>query len=396
MQSIQQIEDHLIGMGHGSTLNKIRNKEALYERAASKLLFKAKPLEIMRLMALVQPVYDNLFNYALPTDFLDIIDLIPQDNRQSWDKDFRKPSGVFDLQKAFSNRTISIEGNNGAKFIRINWKTNPPVLLNSMDGYNSNGIWLAVGAATGVATDTIFKQSGGGSVVFNHNVSGDGIKNLTMSPVDLTLQNGVSSETVGVFLSNIPSAIHSLWGNDLSTKFWTATPITTQADGTPFQVGWNTIKFDWSAAVQTGVVDPSKIVAAQITLDSTTGALGKIRIENIQFAIGRNFDIKYYSKYFFMTAAGVWESRPQAGISTDLVLVDNDSLPIFLYECLKEMAQQMEGTDAAFDINYALAELKDLYPILKAKYPNQSQKQVGSYGGRPRFGASSIKRYRRY
>lgn len=394
MFTINQIEDHLIGMGHGGTLNKVRNKEALYERSAGRMLLRIKPLEVMRLQSLSQPVYDNLNNYALPSDFLDIIDLIPEDNRQLWDKDFRRPAGQFDVQKAIVNRTISIEGNNGFKFIRINWKSRSPKLLNSMNSYNGNGTWLAVGAATGVATDTIFYQSGGGSVVFNHNASGDGIYNINMSALDLTAENGVSSQTVGVFLSAIPTAINSEWGNNVTTQFWTATPVTTQADGTPFQVGWNVVKFDWSAAVQTGVVDPSKIDSAKITL-SSSGALGKVRIENIQFAIGRNFDIKYYSKCLFMTAAGVLETRPQANISTDLVLIDSDSLPHFLFECLQDMAQQMEGTDGAFDINYATKQLADLYPIFKAKYPNQSQKQVTSYGGLPRYGPVTWRRWKR-
>lgn len=388
MFSISQIEDHLIGMGHGGTLNKVRNIEALYERAASMTQAQAKILETMRTQALAQQVYDDLNNYALPSDFNDLIDLIPQDNRQSWDKSFRTLAGKFDLQKSIRNRTVSIEGSNGVKVIRINWKSRASKVLNSMNSYNGNGLWSAVGTATGVATDTIFKLSGGGSVVFNHLASGDGIQNSTMTQVDLTNENGVSEFIFSVYLSAVPTSITPVWGNDLVAKYWTGTAVTTQADGTAFKVGWNQIAVAWSAAVQTGVVAPAAIDSCKLTFQSA-GALGKIRVENLLFAIGRNFDIKYYSKYMFMTAAGVWESRPQTGEKGDLVVIDNDSLPIFLMECLTQMAQQVEGTDSAFDITFAEKQMMKVYPSYKGRFPSQVTKATTSYGSGPRYGNRS-------
>lgn len=381
-------------MGHGSTLNKIVNKEALYERAAARLKLYMKPIDTMRQQALTQAVYDDYYNYALPSDYDDLIDLIPQDDRNTWDNAFRNPAGQFDLQKAVRQRTVSIEANNGAKFVRINWRTRKGKVLNAMNSTTANGTWSAVGSATGVATDTIFKTSGSGSVKFTHVASGDGIKNTTMTAVDLTDENGVAGFLVSIYLSATPTSITAVWGNDLTTKYWTATPATTQADGTAFQIGWNIILVTWAAATQTGTVAPASIDSAQITLAST-GALGTTRVDNLIFAIGRNFDIKYYSKYFFIQSDGTWASRPRTNNSDDLVLVDNDSLPHFLFECLKDMAQQMEGSDAAFDITYAEKELAKLYPVYKGRYPNQSKKQVSAYGGSPRYGVNFFKRFKR-
>lgn len=392
MFTVTQIKDHLIGMGHGSTLNKVRNDQAMFERSAARMLLMCKPIETMRTQALVQPVYDDVYNYALLSDFQDLVDLIPQDNRELWDKAFRTPAGQFDLQKAISNRTVSIEGNNGVKIIRINWKSRQPKVLNTMDSYNGNGTWSAVGSATGVATDTIFKQSGGGSVVFNHNASGDGIQNTGMSAIDLTDENGVSDEIFSVYLSAIPASVTPVWGNDVTTKYWTGVPVTAQIDGTAFKIGWNLLGVSWAAATQTGIVDPAKIDSAKLTFQST-GALGKIRVENITFAIGRNFDMKYYSKYLYQTTLGVWESRPST--DDDLVLVDNDSLPILLYELLQDMAQQMEGSDSTFDITFAVNQLKTLYPIYKARFPNQTKKMAGSYGSGPRYRPTTIRRFPR-
>lgn len=382
--SISQLEDNLIGMGHGGTLNKIRNKEALYERAAARMLLRIKPLEVMRNAALSQAIYDDQNNYTLPADFLDLIDLYPQDNRQLWDRSFRNAAGQFDVEKAVRNRTISIEGNNGTKLIRINWKSRPSKVLNAMNSITDNGTWSAVGSATGVATDDIFKVSGGASIVFTHVVSGDGIQNTTMTTVDLTDENGVSAMLFWAYFSGVPTSVTPTWGNDLTTKYWTATPIIAQADGTAFQVGWNLLSATWAAATQTGTVAPATIDSLKITLAGT--ALGKVRIDNVLFAIGRNFNIKYYSKYLFKTASGTLESRPQVNQSDDVVLLDNDTLPHFLMECLMDMAQQMEGSDSAFDIGYAEKQLTDLYPIFRGRYPSQVKKQVSSYGGMPRYG----------
>lgn len=389
--TVSQIQDHLIGMGHGGTLKKVRNIYALYERCAARLSAYIKPLETIRLQSLTSAIYDDVYNYAAPTDLNDLIDLIPEDNRQAWDITYRNQAGKFDVLKAIREKTLSIEGNNGIKTLRINWRSRQPKVLNSMNSYNGNGTWLAVGSATGVGTDDIFKVSGGGSVVFTHVASGDGIKNITMSAVDLTDENGVAVAFVWVYFSTVPTSATLAWGNDITTKFWTSVAQTTQADGTAFQVGWNLLSFSWAAATQTGVVAPATIDSAQITFAGT--ALGKIRVDNLVFAIGRNFDIKYYSKYFFMTSAGVWESRPAS--DTDLILVDNDTLPMFLFECLKDMAQQMEGTDGAFDITYAEKELALLYPIYRGRNPSMVKKMVSSYGGSPQYGPSRWPRFRR-
>lgn len=382
MQTVSQIEDHLTGMGHGATLNKVRNAYALYERSASRMMTRMKPIETMRTQALTSAIYDDIYNYALPTDFFDLIDLIPQDSRELWDKSFRNPAGQFDVQKASRNKTLSIEANNGVKLIRINWRTRQPKVLNEANGLTSNGTWGAVGSATGLATDTIFKVSGGASIVFTHVATGDGIQNTSMSQVDLTNENGVSSVFVQVYLSTLPSSITGVWGNDLTTKYVTST-VSAQADGSAFKVGWNTLRFDWASAIPTGTIVPTQVDSFKITFAGTT--LGKTRVDNIVVAIGRNFDMKYYSKYFFIDKDGsTWKSRPASG--DDFVLVDNDSLPHFLYECLQEMAQQMEGSDGAFDIKYAETQLMDLYPSYRGRYPSQVKKQVAAYGSGPRFG----------
>ena len=381
MFTVTQIKESLTGMGHGGTLNKIRNTEALFERVASKFLAKCHPLETIRTAALSSTIHDDVYNYSLPSDYNTLIDLIPQDNRGNWDMSYRTLAGKFDLQKAVREKTVSIEGSEGTKNIRINWRTRQGKTIHTMNSLTDNGTWSAVASATGLVANTIFKVSGSASIEFDIIASGDGIQNTAMSAVDLTDEDEVSDFFVWMYFGTVPTSVSARWGNDLTTKYWSSVAQTTQADGTTFKVGWNLVKFPWSTATETGTVAPATIDSFRVTVASA--AQNNVRVDNIVCSIGRNFDIKYYSKFLFKNSAGTYLSRPAS--DDDNTTIDNDSLPIFLYELLKDMAHQVEGTDSAFDITYAEKELSELYPLFKAEYPNQSKKATTNYGGLPRM-----------
>jgi len=381
--TIGQIKEHLTGMGHGGTLNKVRNIEAMFERSISKFLLKAKPIETIRTTPLASAVHDRVYDYALPSDFNVLIDLFPQANRTSWDYAYRAPNGQFNLNKAIEDKVVAIDGNNGSKIIRINWAKRAPQVLHTMDSVTANGTWSAVGSATGIVADSITKYSGRASIKFNLVASGGGIQNTTMDSVDLTDADEVADIFVPVYLGSDyanATSVTLTWGNNLTTAYWTSVAQTTQADGTAFQRGWNLVKFPWSSATETGTVDPATIDSAKITL-ATTSALDNVRVDNILVSIGTDFDIKYYSKYIIQNTSGTLVSR--TGSDDDLVLIDNDTLPVFLFECLKDMAHQMEGTDSAFDINYAEKELAMLYPMYRAINPSNAKKVAGRYASSP-------------
>lgn len=381
--SITQLDQHLIGMGHGGTLNKVRNKYQMYERSASKFLLKNKPLTVMRIAALSSTIHDDVYNYALPSDFLSIVDLIPQDNRGSWDSAYRTYAGKFDLEKAIKDKVISLEGSGGAKIARINWRSHAPVVVNAMDSLTANGTWSAVASAASLSANTLFKVSGSGAIEFNVVASADGIQNTSMTTLDLTDEDEVADFFVWIYFPSVPTSVTGVWGNDLTTKYWTSTAQTTQADATSFRVGWNLIKFPWSTATETGTVVPTTIDSFKITIATGTVPMNNVRIDNITCSIGRNFDIKYYSKYLFTNSAGSWLSLPTT--DDDNVMVDNDALPLFLFELLKDMAHQLEGSDAGFDITYARQELEELFPHFRTENPNQSKKAISSYAAGPRW-----------
>lgn len=384
-------KDHLSGLLHGADVDDIETINLVVERAANTLLAKIDPVDTIRTAPLASTIHDDVYNYALPSDFKGLIDLYPQDSRNSGDVSARKAPESFDLRKSFSDKTISIEASEGTKFIRINWHSRAGTLFHNMDSLTDNGAWSVVGSATSLEADSIFHVSGSSSIKFTHVASGDGIQNTTIDEVDLTDESRVADVFVWMYFSAAPTSVTAIWGNDLTTNFWTGVAQTTQADGTAFKVGWNLLKWSWSAATQTGTVTPSTIDSFKITVAGT--ALGIIRVDNIIFSIGRNFDIKYYSKFLFKNSSGTYLTKPSD--DSDTIILDNDAVQLFLLECLIGCAQQIESSNSVGDIAWAKGELNGrpdspdpaqkmgLYAKYKKEYPSERTKLTGSYGGLP-------------
>ena len=360
----------------------------------------------MRLATLASTVHDVQFNYALPADFRSIVGIYPQADRGSSDKAQRIYAENFDRRKQVDDKKFSIEGQAAGKIIRINWDVKTPKTLHNLNSLTTNGTWAVVAGATNIAADTIYKYSGSASIKFDVASTGDGIDNTDMGAVDLTSEDEVADVYIPFFVKDatdlaLITSVTYIWGNDLTTNYWTGVAQTAQADGTAFRVGWNIIKVPWSTATETGTVDPTLVDSAKVTF-TVTGAITQLRVDNIVYSIGYPFDIKYHSKFLFQTSAGVWISQPTA--DTDVCVLDNDAYNIFLYECLDEAAHQMEGEDSAFDLRQADKKLNGnpnailsadrvgLYGKYRAEYPAQNLKAVTSYGMKPRYN-NSFKRY---
>lgn len=392
--TIAQVKDNLMGLLHSGTLNKVRNIEFLFERVANTMLARIDPVDTIRTQGLSNAVYDDVYDYSLPSDFKRIIDLFPQAERELTDTAQRITARYFDLQKAIREKKVSIEGSEGSKIIRINWRTRSGVVLSTLNSLTGNGTWSAVGTASGLVTDTIIYHSGSGSIKVDIATSGDGIQNTTLSSVDLTDEDEVGDAFLWFYLKNSTdlanfNSITLIWGNDLTANYWTGVAQTAQADGAAFQVGWNLVKVPWSTATETGTVAPASVDSCKITVN-IDAAISDMRFDNVIFNIGKMFDLKYYSKYIFKNSAGTLLTRPAS--DDDTVILDNDAMEIFLRECVIACAQQMEGEDSGFDIGWAEKDLygvglkTGLYTKYKNDYPSMAKKAVSKYGSLPARG----------
>lgn len=390
---ISAVKTNLTGMLHGGSLNKIRNIEELFERCANTILTNIDPIETERTVALTSVIYDDIYNYALPSDYKKIYDLLPQDERETGDVAIRYSSQRFDLKKAFAQKTIAIEGSEGTKFIRINWRTTSPVVLHSMNSLTSNGTWAVVASATGLRLNTLTKISGNSSIEFDASATGDGISNTGMTAIDLTDEDEIADLFLWLYiptsanLTNFNSATVR-WGNDITANYWQSAAVSTQADGTALKVGWNLLRFTWAGATETGTVAPATIDSFRLVVD-IDAAITNLKVDSIVFAVGRNFDIKYYSQYSFKNTAGTYLSKPTS--DDDTMILTGTGEQIFLLECLKACAQQMEGSDSTFDIDFARLELNGdpqsrdpdkrvgLYAKYRREYPSKAVKESNTW-----------------
>ncbi len=392
--TINELENHLVGMGHGSSLNKIRNKYALYERAGNNMRSKVDIVTLIRTAPLAQVVHDDQSQYAVANDYSKIIDLYPARERTT--SDFaRRTSGVTaSLLRQIRDKQIAIEGKNGARILTIDWQGKTPKTIATM---NATTGWSVVAGASGLELDTQYAVSGGKSLKFNLDTTGGGLQNTSLPVFDLSETEEENDFLMWVYfgdVTNITSLI-ARWGNDLTTNYYQSTAVTTQADGTAFQIGWNLVKFAWASATETGSVNTATMDSFRFILN-TTGIITNVRVDNIVASVGSPFEMKFYSSYLFRNTAGTLLRQPS--VDTDSILLEDIGFNIFAYECLLAMAQQMEGEDSAFDIQFALTALNGnpssadpalrygLYSRYRTEYPSQAKRTVQKYFNTRRYG----------
>lgn len=400
MATFQSVKDHLSGILHTGTLSKVYNIEHAMERASYNLLANIKPVDSERETSLTSLIYDDIYNYPLPSDFGWMIDLRPQGNRTSLEQASRRYAEPFDLQKALASRTVSIEGREGTKFIRINWRTRAPITIDDGNSLTANGTWATVAGASGLKLQTLYKITGNASIEFDIAATNDGVSFIKTSAIDLTDEDEIADEffwlriPTSAALANFNSAT-GRWGNDITANYWQSVAQTTQADGSAFKVGWNLLKFPWSTATETGTVAPATIDAFRVVFD-IDAAITNMQIDSLVFAVGSDFDLKYYSAYGFKNTAGTYLIRPTS--DDDEVIYSNTALEIFLEEARKQCAEQIEGEDSSFDIQTAQKRLwgdpsspdsygrLGLYAKYRAEYPAQTRRAVRSWAS-PRSGS---------
>lgn len=387
-KTIAQCRDDLIGMGHGGSLDDIKNFYNLCQRAAGNLLLRISPRETRRIQNLSDALHDDVYNYTIPSDCKEVIDIRPQVNRGIGDSFNQWFAKEFDKYKDRWDDIISIRHDDMSKSIRISKNISPsPISVHQCNSLTSNGTWSADGTgASNLTLDTQYYVSGGASLNFDL-ASGQTtgyISNTTMTAVDLSDHDEIGSFFMYVYFpdASIITNVIFVWGNDLAANYWSKT-ATTQADGTSFRNGWNLIKFSWNGATETGTVDPDEIDALKITITYDETAETDIRVDKIRCSMGEIYEIEYYSNFLFRSSSGTWKGIPTS--DEDLINLDEDSFPIFLYECLIEMAQQAQGSDSGFDVNFARIKLfgdgknLGLYDLYQMRYPPEEERIQSIY-----------------
>jgi hypothetical protein len=384
MYSINNLKTDLENSLHGTTLNSIQGINQVIQRASSQLLFDLDAMETKRTVQLASPIYDKIYDYALPVDVKGekIIDLKPQVNRTIQDNYSQAYNTAFDIAKGYTTGgQFSIEYNQGVKTIRINSASNNTgIVVNQVDSITGNGVWTVSGLSN-LQEDNLQYVSGSTSLkadMVTPNLTGY-FENSTMTAVDLSDHKLQGQEFVYVYLP-LGSAITSVslaWGSSPS-NYWTGTK-TLDYYGNAFQNGWNLIGINYSTATKVGSPDVTKINFAKTTFVANTTNQYGIRMDNIVSQLGVLMNLEYYSKYMFKDAiTGAF----QESITDDsnIINLDTETRNLLFLLTGKYAVQQIQGINASYyDDNFFSGQYANMLAGYKAQYKSEWRRPQGVY-----------------
>lgn len=385
MYNILELKSDLAAVLHGTTINQVVNVDGLINRAARKLLLDIDPQETIRISPFANPIFDQVFNYAVPSDLKGnrVIDILPQTNRQMNDVYTQQYNQYFDIVKNWwLQNMFTLNWNAMSKTIRVDSINLPSgVTLNAVDGVTSNGTWVATATASGLTTDNIIFASGAASVAFNLAITGPtgSIANATMAANDLTSYLNQGTLFVWTYLPTASAftSIRLRWGSSATAYYEQS--ATLQADGTAFQNGWNLLSFPWSTATTTGVPNVAAINYLQVQWTYSGAAQTGVHLNNIVCRMGSILNIEYYSKYLFRDAVtGAFQETVTD--DSNLINLDTETFNLLFNGVAFLAMQQLQGLDAMFyDGNFFGQQYLEGVQLYKNKYKSQVQTPQSVY-----------------
>jgi len=291
-------------------------------------------------------IYKEVFSYPAPSDLKDdaVIDIMKQVKRtEEFDQ---TTSEQFDRTKEFNKSSCSVYESDGVKYLRIASKIDTKqATINECDSLTANGTWAATADASNLSIDGNNFMSGTGSLMYDLATGATTavITNPDMIAVDLTDYKN-REIFVWQYIPNVTllTSFTARWGSGAS-DYWTAT-VTTTHEGLAFKIGWNLLKFTWPTT-STGSPIITAVNYFQLIINKTAlaAASNGWRTDFIVARAGEPYDIRYYSEYFWKTAAGVY--IPKSTDDTDLLVAGDDE-----FELLVQCAMDMAGASARLEV----------------------------------------------
>ncbi len=393
--SINNFEQDLEAMLHGTTLNQITNLVGLENRTARQLLLDLDPQETKRTVEFVNPIFNSVFDYPIADDVKGnkLIDIFPQVQRIPQDIWLQSYNQAFDVakQNIFSMQNMfTMNFNTGLKSIRLNCPfLNPPVVINQIEGIALNGTWAAGGTAASLAVNNTNFAQGSGSLQFNTTTGAAYIENSTMTAVDLSTMLNQSSLFVWVYVptgSNLTS-VNLRFGSS-SANYYTLT-VTQNQQGNAFVNGWNLCQFPWASTSTTGTPNSAAINYARITLNMAANATACL-INGLDSILGTILQYEYYSKYLFRdSTTGAFQETVTD--TSNLINLDTETYNLYLNLGAYFAVQQQQGIDGTFfDSTFFKNEYEAGVARYKAMYKSELQKPQSSYYGMPKTDYNNI------
>lgn len=382
--SVQDLENDLSSVLHGTTNNQIQNLDGLINRAARQLLLDIDPQETKRTLEFVNPIFNTVYDYPIAADVKGnkIIDIFPQVQRLPLDVWSQMYNQAFDVakQNIFSlTNMFTMNFNTSIKTLRINAPfLNPPIIINEADNINDDGTWTTGGTASNLTVNNTSFAQGAGALQFDITTGTGWVENSTMGAVNLSDHLNQSSlfEWVKVPVGADLTSVELRWGSS-ATNYYTKT-VTQNQQGTAFVNGFNLEENVWSTATVVGSPDVTAINYIRVSLVVTANMAGCL-VNGINSILGTVLNYEYYSKYLFRDSiTGAYQETVTD--PSNLINLDTESFNLLFNLTAYYAMQQQQGLDAMFfDANF----FKQAYDAgvirYKAMYKSELQEPQSVY-----------------
>jgi hypothetical protein len=208
----------------------------------------------------------------------------------------------------------------------------------TIDALDAVGNWEGLLDGENLTADASNYVKGSGAINWDISTGGDtiaGIINTSLSAFDISEYLSEGSAFVWAYLSsaeNINTFVLEI-GDDESNFY--LIDVTTTNEGVAFQAGWNLLRFDFVDKEVSGSPTNTACTYAAIYMSKDAEKVSETdyRFDDLVLRKGDHYDLIYYSKYGWQSAAGVWiEESTDDG---DYINVDNDELRIILQKAVE-------------------------------------------------------------
>lgn len=383
--TISDIKTRLESKIHGASLDKVSDIYGLMYEAAGNVLIAIDPKETKRYAQIENALYDQVYTYAIPTDMkgYTFSNLTRQVNNLPSDNISKVSTEEFSMYK--DGGTVAVDSDTGIKTLEISAsKLTSGTLVNDANSVTENGTWSVGGNATNIEADQFNFVTGTASIKFDISAGGTSsyVENSTMTAVDLDYLKNTGAMFVWVYIpsTSIITSVNLRWGSD-SSNYYNSTVTASIANNT-FSIGWNLLRFDWSGSTQVGTPTDTAIDYLRVTFAHTTTACPSVRIDNIMGKLGSIYELGYHSQYLFRDSSGTWKEKPT--VDTDLINLNVESANVFLYELAELVAQELQGEDSSFDVQYWTNKKNEKWKEYLMKNKSEAQKTRHTYYAMPR------------
>lgn len=389
MYTISQIFSSAMQPFSSAKIAAIKNQVEIVKNAMFAMNSEITLVESRSTLPLVPALFygDNI--YAIPQDTIgQLIDLKPMKGRNT-ETSFPEVQSSRVLSGDTSNlaQYLSLEYRDGYQYLNVqqNLQSNVPITLSNCD--SAVGV-TALNDASNIAVNSIYARDTG-SLDFDLGIiNGVGKLQFAITATDISsiTRDGTIQMQLDLpeALINKLTSVQLILANDAGFANRAEMTVTKNAFGSPFQYGYQPLKFSYRGKVQTGTFVETAITYMQVVFNHTlTAPVIEVRVDGIQALKGIGYELHFYNQKHFMSSAGIMLLTPT--VVGDSAIVGREGYEILVQECRKLIDFELRGEDAGQQYQLAERQLMGIFPNAglyeryRLKFPAEILVEVSNY-----------------